>query len=254
MSKANIPPPLSSFGSYPNPLELTDEDRAFFHPVVIFPSENTENSEQTTPLHEILDLTHPSSTRQLATEEERIARTSNDRPHAPPFAIGRYDEDRVGLYSSDLFHDLENSIDGYQGKRTVHIGIDLEGPVGTPVHAFSKGTIHSVGYNPALGDYGHVMVICHELPKSRKVYALYGHLSADSIQGRMAGQRVASGEQIGRIGDFFENGGWFFPHVHFQLAIKAPQTHDMPGAVSFEDRAMALVDYPDPRYVLGPLY
>lgn len=246
MSDTNIPPFLSAFGSYPNPLDLTDEDRALFHPVVMFPSGNRG--------YEILDLTIPSSTRQLATEEERIARTSQDRPEALPFAVGRYDEDRVGLYNSDLFDDLENSIDGYQGRRTIHIGIDLEGPVGTPVHAFSGGAIHSVGYNPALGDYGHVIVICHELSKNRKVYALYGHLSADSIQGRAAGQHVTSGERIGRVGDFYENGGWFFPHVHFQLATRAPETHDMPGAVSSEDRAIALVDYPDPRYVLGPLY
>lgn len=254
MSYASIPPPLSPFGSYPNPLDLTEEDCASFHAAVQFPLKNRGNSEQKLPDYEILDLTQPSLTRQLATEEERIAQTSQDRPSTFPFAIGRYDEDRVGMYTSDLFHNLENSIDGYQGSRTIHLGIDLEGAVGTPVYAFTKGSLHSVGYNPALGDYGHVMVICHELSENRKVYALYGHLSADSIQGRTAGQRVESGQQIGRIGDFYENGGWLFPHVHFQLAIKAPETHDMPGAVSSEDRAKALVEYPDPRYVLGPLY
>ncbi len=244
MSSANIPPPLSPFGSYPNQkLDLTEEDRKLFHSVVRFPAS-----------YEILDLTKPVATRQLATEEERRTRTSPDRPSAPPFAVGRYDEDRVGLYSSELFDDLENSIDGYQGRRTIHIGIDLEGPVGTPVYAFTNGTIHAVGYNPALGDYGHVMVICHDLPKNRQVYALYGHLSADSIEGRAVGQHVVTGERIASIGDFFENGGWFFPHVHFQLAIKPPETHDMPGAVALKDRPMALVDYPDPRYVLGPLY
>ena len=255
MSDANILPFLSPLGAYPNPLELTERDRESFHPVILFPPvDNENNSAQSRPSYEILNLTKPSSTRQLATEEERIARASTDRLQAPPFAVGRYDEDRVGLYSSELFDDVENSINGYQGRRTIHIGIDLGGPVGTPVYAFSSGTIHSVGYNPALGDYGHVIVICHELSNSRKVYALYGHLSADGIEGRTAGQYVAKGEQIGRIGDFYENGGWFYPHVHFQLAVRAPETHDMPGAVSSEDRGTALGDYPDPRYVLGLLY
>lgn len=254
MSSIEFPPPLSSFGSYPNPLDVTDEDRSTFHPVVQFPSNEQCNSEQEAAQYEILDLTKPITTRQLATEAELRSRICKDRPQAPPFSIGRYDEDRIGLYSSDLFDDLENSIDGYQGRRTIHIGIDLGGPVGTPVHAFTSGTIHSVGYNPALGDYGHVIVIRHELSQNRVLYALYGHLSANSIRGRTVGQNVASGEQIGQIGDFFENGGWFFPHVHFQLALKAPATHDMPGAVAFEDRSKALIDYPDPRYVLGPLY
>jgi hypothetical protein len=44
------------------------------------------------------------------------------------------------------------------------------------------------------------------------------------------------------------------PHVHFQLSSHPPDTHDMPGAVSIEDRPRALLDYPDPRLVLGPLY
>ncbi len=33
-----------------------------------------------------------------------------------------------------------------------------------------------------------------------------------------------------------------------------PETHDMPGVVSPEDREQALRDYPDPRLVLGPIY
>ena len=33
-----------------------------------------------------------------------------------------------------------------------------------------------------------------------------------------------------------------------------PETHDMPGVVSPTDRPRALLHYPDPRLVLGPLY
>ena len=43
-------------------------------------------------------------------------------------------------------------------------------------------------------------------------------------------------------------------HVHFQLSTEAPETHDMPGAVTLDDRPKALVRYPDPRWVLGMLY
>ena len=49
------------------------------------------------------------------------------------------------------------------------------------------------------------------------------------------------------------NGGWP-PHVHFQLSLKEPETHDMPGVVEQEARESALEIYPDPRLVLGLLY
>jgi len=44
------------------------------------------------------------------------------------------------------------------------------------------------------------------------------------------------------------------PHVHFQLSLYPPETHDMPGVVTPKDRAEALLKYPDPRLVLGELY
>ena len=49
------------------------------------------------------------------------------------------------------------------------------------------------------------------------------------------------------------NGGWN-PHLHFQLSLLEPETHDLPGAVSVADRSWALRAFPDPRLVLGPLY
>ena len=55
------------------------------------------------------------------------------------------------------------------------------------------------------------------------------------------------------LGNFEENGGWE-PHLHFQLSLVEPETHDMPGVVAPEDREHALTIYPDPRNVLGPLY
>ena len=68
------------------------------------------------------------------------------------------------------------------------------------------------------------------------------------------GQKVRKGDCIGRIGDVHENGGWKTAHVHFQLSLTEPETHDMPGAVAIKDRSKALFEYPDPRYILGPLY
>ena len=174
--------------------------------------------------------------------EIRDFTTGNYGPSEYEFDIGRYDELRPGMYATDLFSD----------GRFLHIGIDIGAPVGTPCMAFDDGEISHFGYNPADGDYGYVIITKH-LVGEYTIWALYGHLSADSIKGKQVGQKVTRGEVIGWMGDKHENGGWE-PHLHFQLSVDEPETHDMPGVVSPEDRDWALQKYPDPRLVLGPIY
>jgi murein DD-endopeptidase MepM/ murein hydrolase activator NlpD len=262
----------SDFGSYPNPLHLTEQDRLQFHPVVKFSMPPT-----------VLDFSKPRPhySTELATEEQRqqvaAAKGATDmlpsgirnrlKTYEEASHIGRYDEDRVNMYISELFEDTTNDIESFAGLRTIHMGIDLDAAVGTPVYAFTSGVVHAVGKNEALGDYGNVIVIAHDLPpvhtsksggakavEQRVCYALYGHLD-DSVPKRFSkGDRIEKGQHLGGMGGIHENGGWIIPHVHFQLAINPPETHDLPGAVASEDRASALVEFPDPRYVLGPLY
>ena len=55
------------------------------------------------------------------------------------------------------------------------------------------------------------------------------------------------------MGKKHENGGWE-PHVHFQLSLVEPVVPDLPGVVARADREQALIDYPDPRLVLGALF
>ena len=146
------------------------------------------------------------------------------------------------MYSTELFSD----------GRFLHIGIDIGAPVGTPCMAFDQGVISHFGYNPADGDYGYVIITKH-LIDSKPIWALYGHLSAKSIKGKKIGQKVSRGEVICWMGDKHENGGWE-SHLHFQLSINEPETHDMPGVVDPKNRDEALENYPDPRLVLGPIY
>ena len=49
-----------------------------------------------------------------------------------PFGIGKYNEHRPGMYTGDLFE---------TEARTIHMGIDIGAPIGTPVYAFDNGTI-----------------------------------------------------------------------------------------------------------------
>ena len=163
-------------------------------------------------------------------------------PSEYEFDIGRYDELRPGMYSTDLFSD----------GRFLHVGIDIGAPVGTPCMAFDDGEISNFGYNPDDGDYGYVLITKHIID-GRSVWALYGHLNSKSIENKEIGQKISKGEVICWMGDKHENGGWE-SHLHFQLSLKEPETHDMPGVVSPDNRDQALEDYPDPRLVLGPIY
>jgi peptidoglycan LD-endopeptidase LytH len=162
-----------------------------------------------------------------------------------PFGIGRYDEDRRGMYEAGLFQDPS-------GARTIHMGIDIGAPAGTAVHAFFPGEIFLFGNNASHGDYGFTLITKHSLG-GEPLYALFGHLSARSVEGKAKGQSFAAGEILAWVGDRQENGGWN-PHLHFQLSLEAPEKCDLPGVVNQQQRAEAVKKYPDPRLVLGPLY
>ncbi|MCB9745603.1 MAG: peptidoglycan DD-metalloendopeptidase family protein [Alphaproteobacteria bacterium] len=161
---------------------------------------------------------------------------------ATPWTIGRYDELRPQLYPAEVFG----------GVRCLHVGVDLGGPVGVAVHAFADGVVAFQGVNAAPGDYGPTVITEHVLD-GEPVWALHGHLSVASLSLRAPGDPVKAGDVLGWLGSEAENGGWP-PHVHFQLSRLRPSTHDLPGVVRPDERAQALVDYPDPRRVLGALW
>tara|TARA_B000000532_G_scaffold154253_2_gene123966 strand:+ start:187 stop:771 length:585 start_codon:yes stop_codon:yes gene_type:complete len=166
---------------------------------------------------------------------------STENVRMSEFSIGKYDEIR-NIYTTELF----------SGGRTLHIGLDIGGPVGTPVMSVADGTIAFSGYNAAEGDYGHTVIVHHTI-QEQNLWILYGHLSATSTANCIAGNPVSKGEVIAWLGDEDENGGWP-PHLHFQLSLLEPHTHNLPGVVHPDDRDRALRDFPDPRLVLGPLY
>jgi peptidoglycan LD-endopeptidase LytH len=160
-----------------------------------------------------------------------------------PYGVGRYDERRPGMYLGEQFT---------EGARDLHVGIDLAAPVGTPVFSFYQGSIFKLGDNALPYDYGPTIITAHEW-LDQKIYALYGHLNRESLDLWRPGDTVEAGATIGALGSPEVNGGWN-PHLHFQLSLLEPVTHDLPGAVSLDDRAWALRAFPDPRLVLGPLY
>jgi murein DD-endopeptidase MepM/ murein hydrolase activator NlpD len=174
--------------------------------------------------------------------EVRDFTTGDDSPSKYEFDIGRYDEVRPGMYNTELFTE----------SRCIHVGIDIGGPIGTPVKSIANGVVAFSGYNPADGDYGHTVII-HHLIQGQNLWVLYGHLDAASTENCTPGKEVSGGEIIAWFGAEDENGGWP-SHLHFQLSYREPTTYDLPGVVTPSEREQALLDFPDPRLVLGPLY
>ena len=184
-----------------------------------------------------------------------FSKPSPDGWQAPyPYSVGRYDEHRPTMYTTELFG----------GDRDHHVGLDLGGPVNTPIHAFASGEIADIALNDEDGSYGPTLITKHTLclPQMvggpleevpRTFWVLYGHLSWESIAGWKKGDRFSPGDVLATMGDESENGGWP-PHVHVQMAWEAPENGDLPGVVHQKDRADALERYPDPRLICGPLY
>ncbi|WP_406393440.1 M23 family metallopeptidase [Streptomyces sp. NBC_00887] len=85
-----------------------------------------------------------------------------------------------------------------------HTGLDFAAPTGTPIKAVHSGTVKSAGWS---GSYGYHTVI--ELDDGTEVS--YSHQSSMDVT---AGQRVTTGETIGRVG---ATGNVTGPHLHLEV-------------------------------------
>jgi murein DD-endopeptidase MepM/ murein hydrolase activator NlpD len=101
------------------------------------------------------------------------------------YGIGKYDERRPSVYKTDLFKS-----DNSDEVRCIHLGVDLFGPVGTPVYSFADAEITHFGYNATKGDYGYVLVLRVALTEALSLYALYGHLSKESVDDKYENKKV----------------------------------------------------------------
>ena len=158
------------------------------------------------------------------------------------WGIGPYNEKRPGMYRGPLYGD----------NRDIHMGLDIICPKNTPVKSFADGEIYALANNNQPYDFGYT-VICRHQFDALNLYALYGHLRVDSCEDKEPGDPVRAGQIIGWVGGRSENGGWH-PHLHFQLSQIKPEDGDLPGVVTDAERDQALVTFPDPRWVLGPLH
>ena len=106
--------------------------------------------------------------------------------------------------------------DPFRKASAMHAGIDLAGPVGTPIHATADGTVVRAGWNS--GGYGNLVEIDH----GRGIITRYGHLSRISIR---EGERVARGEVIGTMGSTGRSTG---SHLHYEVRIDDRPVNPIP--------------------------
>ena len=167
--------------------------------------------------------------------------------------IGRYNEARQ-VYTGAQFQVLTEEL---PEQRTVHLGIDLFQPVGSPIFAALDGVVHSFANNTAHHDYGPVILLAHRVggagdrgAEEIVFYTLYGHLSVESLADLYPGKPIRQGEQIGTMGNFPTNGDRP-PHLHFQIICDLMgEAGNFNGVAAPSQRALWLSLCPDPNLIL----
>jgi hypothetical protein len=99
-------------------------------------------------------------------------------------------------------------------QRFYHLGLDIIVPLATPLHAPLDARVQASGYEAGEGNYGGHVLLMHESPDFETFYSFYGHLNQETLP--KADICFKAGEPFARIGDFHENGNWFF-HTHLQV-------------------------------------
>ncbi len=96
--------------------------------------------------------------------------------------------------------------DPFQGRRKNHKGLDIAGPIGTPIHATADGTIGRAQWVSGYGKY-------IEIEHGNAIQTRYGHLSAMNVY---SGQRVRKGDVIGFMGSTGRSTG---SHLHYEVRV-----------------------------------
>ena len=195
------------------------------------------------------DVAMPIDPSSLSTEEAvRLIPEAidSDEPY-----VGHYLEPRL-VYTETAFLTAAHPVDG---RRTMHLGIDVFLPAGQAVHAPLEGVVVTAVDRAQRLDYGGVVILSHQTSEGDSFYTLYGHLDPSSIAKLSPGDVVQKGRAFATLGDVEANGGWQ-PHVHFQLSYVLvrhgdERDCDWPGVADADDLNYQSALYPNPAELLG---
>jgi murein DD-endopeptidase MepM/ murein hydrolase activator NlpD len=98
----------------------------------------------------------------------------------------------------------------------MHGGIDLAGPLGTPIYATADGIVGRSEWNS--GGYGNLVEINH----GQGIQTRYGHMSRRLVE---AGTRVRRGQLIGLMGSTGRSTG---SHLHYEVRIDGRAVNPIP--------------------------
>ena len=90
-----------------------------------------------------------------------------------------------------------------------HQGIDLAGPIGTPIYAAADGTVAQAGDASGFGQW----VVLDHVINGQLLSTVYGHIDTFSVS---VGQQVRAGQQIATIGNRGQSTG---PHLHWETWV-----------------------------------
>lgn len=96
--------------------------------------------------------------------------------------------------------------DPFRGRRKNHKGLDIRGPVGTPIYATADGFVKTSKW---LGSYGKYIEIDH----GNGITTRYGHMSSLNVP---ANVRVKKGDIIGLMGSTGRSTG---SHLHYEVRV-----------------------------------
>ena len=105
--------------------------------------------------------------------------------------------------------------DPFRGGAAMHAGVDIPGPIGTPIYATADGVVRHAGWR---GGYGNLIEVSH----GRGIETRYGHLSRILVRNN---SRVERGDLIGYMGSTGRSTG---SHLHYEVRIDGKAVNPMP--------------------------
>jgi len=109
--------------------------------------------------------------------------------------------------------------DPFTGRARRHEGIDIPGPMGTPIYATADGVAEHAGWS---NGYGNLVKLSHGAGLETR----YGHMSALSVN---PGDHIAKGQIIGYMGSTGRSTG---SHLHYEVRIDGAAVNPLPFLAS----------------------
>lgn len=122
---------------------------------------------------------------------------------------------RQPVENVSLSSSFGNRSDPFNGQRRMHQGIDIPGPIGTPIYATADGVVRRAEW---ANGYGNLVEISH----GNGLETRYGHLSKLIAQ---PNERVRRGQLIGLMGSTGRSTG---SHLHYEVRIAGSAVNPTP--------------------------